>query len=68
MTLNEAARTLRERINAPSWALSVVPWTENQKQKLIVRVDQKYHQHIDIPEFFEGFSVEVQWKNIFRAL
>lgn len=68
MTVIEAARALRTTLSAPAWALSVTPWTENGKEKLIVRVDPNYRQAIDAPKYFEGFPVEIQWKTIFRAL
>lgn len=60
-----AARQLLKLIHAPSGAVSVWPWHENDGS-VVIRVDLYPNADLDesqIPHTFEGFRVEVQRKS-----
>lgn len=64
---NRAARELRQSLDAPDWALSVMAWMERGKISLMVRIDPKMAGHVKIPEYFQGFKVDIRSKSPIRA-
>jgi len=59
MTPNEAARSLAEKLGAPSWAVVVSAWRANGRPILIVRVDPKYRKPVSAPASYKGYQVSV---------
>jgi hypothetical protein len=67
MSANDAARELRGRLKAPTWAVTVSVWVEQGQESLLVRVDPKYRAELNAPESFRGYPVQVKWKTPIRA-
>jgi hypothetical protein len=67
MTINEAARELRNKLDAPHWALSVAAVRENGQDALLVRVDPNYHRPLDVPKTFHQYVVRIEWRRPIHA-
>ena len=64
---NKAARALQDQIGAPRSVLTVLPWKEHGKITLMVMVDPRYAGHFKIPDYFEGFRVDIRSKKPIHA-
>jgi hypothetical protein len=64
---NRAARRLSESLKAPRDVLSVMAWMQSGKITLMVMVDPRYAGHFKIPDYFEGFRVDIRSKKPIRA-
>jgi hypothetical protein len=64
---NRAARDLRASLGAPAWALSVMAWSQGGKISLMVRIDPRYAGQVKIPDYFQGFRVDIRSKTAIRA-
>jgi hypothetical protein len=64
---NRAARKLSASLKAPRGALSVMAWMQSGKISLVVMVDPRYAGQLDIPDYFEGFRVDIRSKKPIRA-
>ena len=64
---NRAARELRQSLSAPDWALSVMAWSQQGKISLMVRIDPRAAGTVKIPEYFQGFRVDIRSKSPIRA-
>lgn len=64
---NRAARSLRASLKAPREALSVVAWMQGGKITLMVMIDPRYAGSIQIPDYYEGFKVDIRRKTPIRA-
>jgi hypothetical protein len=67
MDARDAAQLLLRELKAPAWALSVSVTLEGETVRLIVRVDPNYRAPLTIPDQYEGFPVERQWRSPTRA-
>jgi hypothetical protein len=52
-----AARRLLKSLNAPSWAVSVMAWGENDSKSLVILVDPAYNFMGKVLAEFEGYPV-----------
>jgi hypothetical protein len=67
MSPEQAANQLRDKLAAPSWAVSIWPW-RGEVVSLIVKVDADYSiAWNEIPSEFEGFPVTVEHKQSITA-
>jgi hypothetical protein len=64
---NQAARELREELNAPRWAINVTAWVKDGKTSLMVWVDPKFAGKIEIPQKYHRFKVDTRRKLPIKA-
>ena len=64
---NRAARSLYESLKAPREALTVMAWMQGGKIRLMVMIDPRYAGQFKIPDYFDGFRVDIRSKKPIRA-
>jgi hypothetical protein len=68
MDAEAAAQALLRQLDAPSWAISIWPWSSQGKVILRVMVDASYKCSIDVPTEFAGFEVWTELRSANIAL